>query len=414
MHLMYFTEQPMSTYPEEAGRAFGNTALLFPNSNFDPVEGSRLYNERLEEYIYAEEMGVDGIMLNEHHNAPFCMQAKCNIFASILAGMTKRIKIVLLGNPLPLADHPVRLAEELAMIDMVSKGRLVSGFVRGGGTEQLATGVNPAYNRERFEEAHDLIIKAWTVPGPFRWEGTHYQARVVNPWAVPLQKPHPRVWIPGVASKETVIWAAKHRYPYICLNTTLDTTKKIWALYDQAAAEVGYTPGPENRGYLLRVHVAESEEKALENARQFMWMQGEFTGLAHPVWGAPAGYGSPANRRAFVEIAAGRRPNPRALPFEQQVEDMQIIAGTPDQVIGKLRTIMEETRPGIFAFWGNDGKVSHEDSMSCIRLLGQEVMPAVREIAAELDLVDPWEANAPVSLAFQSPAEIKTPVAVGD
>src|SRR3712207_9562815 len=140
MHLMYFTEQPMSTYSEDEGRAFGATALLFPNSNFDPVEGSRLYNERLEEYLYAEEMGVDGIMLNEHHNAPFCMQAKCNIFASILAGMTKRIKIVLLGNPLPLAGHPVRLAEELAMIDMISKGRLVSGFVRGGGTQQLANG----------------------------------------------------------------------------------------------------------------------------------------------------------------------------------------------------------------------------------------------------------------------------------
>ena len=84
------------------------------------------------------------------------------------------------------------------MIDMISKGRLVSGFVRGGGQEQLATGVNPAFNRERFEEAHDLIVKAWTQPGPFRWEGTHYQHRVVNPWAVPLQKPYPRVWIPGV------------------------------------------------------------------------------------------------------------------------------------------------------------------------------------------------------------------------
>ena len=404
MHLMYFTEQPMSAYPEDEGRAFGATALLFSNRFFDPVAGSRLYNERLEEYRYAEEMGVDGIMLNEHHNAPFCMQAKCNIFAAILAGMTRRIKIVLLGNPLPLADNPVRLAEELAMIDMISRGRLVSGFVRGGGQEQLATGVNPAYNRERFEEAHDLIVKAWTVPGPFRWEGTHYQFRVVNPWAVPLQKPHPRVWIPGVASKETVVWAAKHRYPYICLNTSIDTTKKIWQLYDQAAAEVGYTPGPENRGYLLRVHVAETEEKALRNARQFMWMQGEFTGLAHPVWSAPAGYGSPANRRAFVEIAAGRRPNPRALPFEQQVEDLQIIAGTPDQVVPKLRRIMEETRPGIFAFWGNDGKVSHEDSMTCIRLLGQEVMPAVREIARELDLQDPWEANAPVAARIPASA----------
>ena len=137
-------------------------------------------------------------MLNEHHNAPFCMQAKANVFASILAAVTKRVKIVMLGNPLPLAENPVRLAEELAMIDMISKGRLVSGFVRGGGQEQLATGVNPAYNRERFEEAHDLIVKAWTQPGPFRWEGTHYQHRVVNPWAVPLQKPHPRVWIPGV------------------------------------------------------------------------------------------------------------------------------------------------------------------------------------------------------------------------
>ena len=111
-------------------------------------------------------MGVDGIMLNEHHNAPFCMQAKCNVFASILAAVTKKAKIVLLGNPLPLAENPVRLAEELAMIDMISKGRLVSGFVRGGGQEQLATGVNPAFNRERFEEAHDLVTAAWTRPGP--------------------------------------------------------------------------------------------------------------------------------------------------------------------------------------------------------------------------------------------------------
>ena len=168
MHLMYFTEQPMSAYPADEGKKFGATALMFSNRHYDPVEGSRLYNEYIEHYKLAEEVGFDGIMLNEHHNAPFCMQAKCNVFASILAAITKRVKIVLLGNPLPLADNPVRLAEELAMIDMVSRGRLVSGFVRGGGQEQLATGVNPAYNRERFEEAHDLIVQAWTQPGPFR------------------------------------------------------------------------------------------------------------------------------------------------------------------------------------------------------------------------------------------------------
>ena len=133
MHLMYFTEQPMSAYPTEESDRFGYSALLFPNSFFDPVQASRLYNQRLEEYFLVDEVGFDGIMLNEHHNAPFCMQAKCNIFASILAATTKRVKLVLLGNPLPIADNPVRLAEELAMIDLISKGRLVSGFVRGGG-----------------------------------------------------------------------------------------------------------------------------------------------------------------------------------------------------------------------------------------------------------------------------------------
>src|ERR1700746_1263247 len=136
MQLMYFTEQPVPPSPAEEGLKFGATALMVSNKYFDPVAGSRLYNEYLEHYIYAEEMGIEGFMLNEHHNAPFCMQAKCNVFASILATVTQEAKIVLLGNPLPLAENPVRLAEELAMIDMISKGRLISGFVPRGGPGQ--------------------------------------------------------------------------------------------------------------------------------------------------------------------------------------------------------------------------------------------------------------------------------------
>jgi alkanesulfonate monooxygenase SsuD/methylene tetrahydromethanopterin reductase-like flavin-dependent oxidoreductase (luciferase family) len=397
---MYFTEQPMSAYPADEGLKFGATALMFSNKYFDPAAGSRLYNEYLDHYIYAEEMGIEGFMLNEHHNAPFCMQARANIFASALAAATKNCKIVMLGNPLPAWDNPVQLSEELSMIDMLSKGRLVSGFVRGGGQEQLAGGINPAFNRERFEEAHDLIVKSWTTPGPFRWEGTHYQQRVVNPWTVPLQKPHPRIWIPGVISKETIIWAAQHGYPYIALNTPVDRTRRIWEIYDNAAVEAGFTPGPDYHGLLKQIHVAETEEKALHNARQFMWMQGEFTGLAHPVWSTPSGYGSPENRHAFVEFATGRSKNPRYRPpLEKQLEEMMIIAGTPDQVIAKLRILLQETRPGILAFWGNDGTVTHQDAKTCIRLLGQEVFPAVREMAKEFDLKSPFETNQPVSLA---------------
>jgi len=402
MHLMYFTEQPMSTYPPAEGDRYGYTALLFPNKFFDPISGSRLYNERLEEYKYVEECGWDGIMLNEHHNAPFCMQAKCNIFATAIAATTKRVKIVLLGNPLPVADNPVRLAEELAMIDLLSKGRLVPGIVRGGGVEAFASNTNPAFNRERFEEAHDLIIKTWTQPGPWRWEGNHYQFRVVNPWVIPMQKPHPRIWVPGVSSRETIVWCAQHGYPYIALNLPIAAGKEVWRLYDETAEKSGYQAGPEYRGYLLRVRVDETEEKALRNAREFMWMQGEFTGLTHPVWAAPSGYLGEWARRPMAELRAGYRTKAKheRVTLEDQLKNLTLIAGTPKQVIEKLRIYLEETRPSIVALWGNDGRISHEDSMSYIRLMGQEVLPALREMGKELGLNSPFELNTPVSRAY--------------
>ena len=410
MHIMYFTEQPMSAWnPESAaldevpiggGKTQRVTALLHSNRYFDPVEGSRLYNERLEEYELVDSLGFDGIMLNEHHTAPFCMSPRVNLFAAILARITKRVKIVLLGNPLPIWDNPVHLAEELAIIDMISGGRLVPGFVRGGGVENIQANANPVFNRERFEEAHDLVVKAWTQPGPFRWEGKHYQYRVVNPWATPLQKPHPRIWIPGVASKETVVWAAEHRYPYLGLNTNFDVSQKIKDLYIESARRVGYEPGPENFGQLLQCHVAETEEKAERNAREFMWMRGEFTGLAHPVWGSPTGYGSRSNRNALIEIAAGRRPMIVPPPISQRRLEHTFIWGTPDQVITQLKTVLDNNRVGILALWGNDGKIDHADSMSCINLMGKEVVPAIRGYADELGLKDPWEAEAPVSLAL--------------
>jgi alkanesulfonate monooxygenase SsuD/methylene tetrahydromethanopterin reductase-like flavin-dependent oxidoreductase (luciferase family) len=152
---------------------------------------------------------------------------------------------------------------------------------------------------------------------------------------------------------------------------------------------------------LKQIHVAETEEKAVQNAAQFRWMQGEFTGLAHPVWSTPSGYGSPVNRRAFVEFASGRASNPRGRPsLEKQMEELMIIAGTPTQVIAKLRILLEETRPGILGLWGNDGSVTHEDAKTCIRLMGQEVLPAVREMAKEFGLKSPFETNQPVSVDY--------------
>jgi len=408
MHIMCFTERPYYHVPEE--QILKNASHFgVPNTYFDPVKGSELYNTYLDEAVYAEEMGFDGIMLNEHHGTPFTLGAVMDVEAAILARITKRVKIVLLGNPLPVAD-PLRLAEELAEIDMISGGRLVPGWVRGSGSESLFNNANPAFNRELFNEAHDFVIKTWTTPGPFRYEGKHYHYRFVNPWVLPLQKPHPPIWIPGVASPETVIWCAQHRYPYVALATFLEPTIEMLNLYADVAAQEGYQAGPENFGYLQRVIVAETEEKAQELGKGFMYGGGIFT-FARPEWAYPPGYNSKAATRrlarVFTDPKTGqqvRRVTPSESAediaetrqriyesYQTELDNQQIIVGTPKTVIAKLRKLIEVLRPGIFSLWYAHGPSSHADRMTSLKLLGQEVLPAMREMAHELDLADPYE-----------------------
>ena len=410
MHIMSFTERPYYHVPEDEifkmGGYFG-----VPNTHFDPVKGSQLFNAYFDEVLYSEEMGFDGVMLNEHHGTPFCMGSVMDVEAAVLARITRHLKIVLLGNPLPVTD-PLRLAEELAEIDMISGGRLVTGWVRGGGSESLFTNVSPAFNRERFNEAHDFVIKAWTTPGPFRYEGKHYHYRYVNPWVLPLQKPHPPCWIPGSVSPETVIWSAKHRYPYIALSTFLEPTVELLNLYADVAAEEGYQAGSENFGYLGPVAVAETEEKAEELGKAFMF-GGGINAFSRVEWSAPPGYNSKeATRRmarAFTDPETGELTRPIAPSgslasldeikrktqesYQNLRKNDQLIVGTPKTVIPKIRKILETLRPGIFAVWYHHGPVSYEDRTTSLRLLGEEVLPAMREMSRELDLVDPFERN---------------------
>ena len=139
--------------------------------------------------------------------------------AACLARRTQQAKLVILGNVLPLYDHPQRVAEEIAMLDVITKGRVISGMVVGTGMEYFSYNINPTYARERFHEAHDLIVKAWTTEGPFAWEGKHYRFRYINLWPKPYQKPHPPIWIPGSGSPETMEWVAQQHYTYMVLPT---------------------------------------------------------------------------------------------------------------------------------------------------------------------------------------------------
>jgi len=400
MFLMRFTERAYVAYSaEDVQNSFRNAVrLTFSNSHFNPALGADLYNEYLDEYEYSDEIGFDGLMLNEHHNTPTCMGAAMNLEAAILARTTKRAKIILLGNPLPIFDNPVRLAEELAEIDMISRGRLVSGFVRGTGIESWATNTNPAHNRERFQEAHDLVIKTWTTPGPFRWEGKHYQFRVVNPFERPLQKPHPPIWIPGVGSPETIVWCAHHHYPYVYLETDPQVTLDLMSIYAKAAREVGYEPGPQNFGYLVRIHVQDTDEKAYEVGEGFLVGNAGVGRVPLPGdFMAPPGYNSrEATKKLLEQYRHSLRPDPLyggvdAAGWDKVVESNRVIIGNPDTVIKKVREVLTALRPGILGVWTNDGTISHKDTMRCLQLMEKEVLPALKEMGKELNLPGPFE-----------------------
>ncbi len=429
MLLGYFTERP---YQDPDASWWGTTGrrltdLDSSNGEYDPKLGSQLYNRYLDEKVYAEQMGFDALALNEHHATPFCMGSACNVEAAILARITERAKIVLIGNILPIWDDPLWLAEELAIIDMISRGRLITGWVRGTGRESIAHDSPSPYNWERFQEAHELILKAWTDDGPFRWEGEHYHYRYVNPWSKPYQTPHPQIMIPGAISKRTVEWAAARRYPYVMLATRMEPTKESFAYYDQVAAEHGYEAGPQHRGYLFKVHVDETEEMAYETGRKFLtgpgniFLEGSRGDTRKHVQDLPG----MTDRRNLLptggvrHVAAARghdvspeeaaKYKPLALDsatrhldvdenYQQLLDAQSIVSGTPEQVIPKIRNVMEQLRPGSIFFWDGDGSMTHEDAMRSLRLMGEEVLPAVREIAKELDLPGPHEVDPATNL----------------
>ena len=190
--VFWFSEQAYGPATNEDLEKYDSGRLGFPNTYFDPQKAHVLYNEYHEQYILADEVGFDGIMTNEHHASYWCMKPSVNLDAAVISKLTKNVKIAILGNVIAISD-PVRMAEEIAMLDCYSGGRIISGFVRGTAVESLMGGIDPTENRERFEEAHDLIIKCWTEPGPFRYEGKYYHYRAANPWVLPMQKPHPDI-----------------------------------------------------------------------------------------------------------------------------------------------------------------------------------------------------------------------------
>lgn len=375
----YFTEMPYAEFDEREAEKYPSMRLTFPNTYFDPAKANPLFRNYFDQYQWAEEVGFDGLMINEHHNTPSCMDVAVNMSAAVLGRITQRAKILLLGNMLPTSDNPVRLAEEVAMADVISGGRIIAGVVRGIGIETWANNTQPNYNRERFEECHDLMLATWTRPGPFRWEGKHYHYRVINPWMVPIQKPHPPIWVPGTGSSETIEWAAQHRYTYAAFLVPLDATVRLYDTYREHAATAGYTPDASHFAYMVCCVCADTDAKAQEIGQHYMWRMG------HPLRGpveywAPPGYlGQRTPLRSGGVPSHGKKPL-YAMTYEELQEAYHLVVGSPQTVLEKLSYMQERLGFGSLLLEAQAGAMSHQDTMRSLELLGREVIPHLKRL----------------------------------
>jgi alkanesulfonate monooxygenase SsuD/methylene tetrahydromethanopterin reductase-like flavin-dependent oxidoreductase (luciferase family) len=375
MKFTYFHLMPYGRLPEDFDERFSTPSLTFPNGYFDPAYGVELYHRYLDELEYADQLGFDGIAVNEHHQTAYGLMPSPNIMAAALARRTSNASLMVLGNAIGIRDDPLRVAEEIAMLDHLSRGRIVSGFVRGIGWEYFAHGVNPTRSRARFEEAHDLIIKAWTSSEPFQWISPNYEFRYVNVWPRPLQQPHPPIYIPGAGSGETMRWVAERGYSYMSVYAPASLTKRWFDGYRAAAEAAGREDDPEKLVFSVPLYVAETEERAHAEARQHVeWLFHKGLKQGFEIVFPPGYMTAESMRGVFSSGFEGFA----AMSYEDLLEAGIVVAGSPDSVGERLERLREDLGFGAMNVLMCIGDMPHELVVKSTELFARRVMPSFR------------------------------------
>jgi alkanesulfonate monooxygenase SsuD/methylene tetrahydromethanopterin reductase-like flavin-dependent oxidoreductase (luciferase family) len=229
----------------------------------------------------ADEMGFDWVSVSEHHYSPRILTPSPMIFAGAITQIVKRAKIAVFGPLLPLSN-PVRVAEELAMLDAMSDGRIIVLFLRGTANEILTYRANPDEGRSVTQEGIDLILRSWIEPQPFGWEGRHFNYRTISVWPRTVQDPHPPVFSSG-NSPESVSFCASRRLGLALSFIPLPEIRHRVELYRAAAAKEGWEPSAENVMYRFFAHVAESDEQAAKNTGRFKIQLGTTHGISENI-----------------------------------------------------------------------------------------------------------------------------------
>jgi alkanesulfonate monooxygenase SsuD/methylene tetrahydromethanopterin reductase-like flavin-dependent oxidoreductase (luciferase family) len=363
---------PVETYP--------SIRVSLPSKHYDPKKGAELYDRYIREWQIAEEEGVE-IMLNEHHQTATCVDPAAPLMLAALARVTSKARLLILGNPIANRRQPVRVAEEMAMLDVMSHGRLEAGFVRGVPFEIAAANSNPVRTNERHWEALDLIIKAWTShDGPFSHEGRFFHHRNVNIWPRPYQNPHPPVWV-STTSASGAAKVGSRGYTCATFLTGFNETRKVFESYRRGwrAAGRGKDVPIDRLAYAALIYVAPTEAKAREGAEKLLWYI--TANKVQPQYSNPPGYIAAAANIAMMRGAVhplglfARNPT-----VENAIAQGLMMAGTPDQVFSQIKKMYDHVGGfGQLLIMGQAGFLEHDDTVLGIRTFARDVYPRLKE-----------------------------------
>ena len=387
MRTWWFTEDCYPHLPDED--TYRSIRVSLPNEYCDPQTASELYNRYLDLWCACDELGLE-IMLNEHHQTATCMVPAAPIMLGILARQTEKARLLILGNPLPNRTQPLRVAEEMALVDCISKGRVECGFVRSVPYEAAAANILPYRGAERLWESHDLILKAWTThDGPFNFEGRWFHHRQVNIWPRPYQQPHPPVWI-TMGSAGSAVKVAEHRHVGAVFLAGYPKIREIFDGYRQAYLDAHGEHAPFDRlAYLALCYVGENEAEAERCGEQLMWYMNANKVPAEIA--NPPGYHPPAVSAQVMRGDAGSGM-PAKATLSAQMARGNVFAGTPDQVYEQIKAFWEYSGGfGHMLIMGQAGFLSDKDALKSMKLYTEEVYPRIRELTANADPGEMWE-----------------------
>src|SRR5262245_33778251 len=396
MDVWFHNEITYPFVPQDVLDRADSVRASLPNKYCDPRVAADLFEECLDEFVLCDDLGLNVVAI-EHHAGINSLLGANPLLLGILARQTRRARVLSLGTLISLRPDPVRVAEEYATADVISRGRLEIGFVKSGGSEMASNNASPINNVERYWEAIDLVTKALThQDGPFRWEGKHFAHRHVNIWPRPYQQPHPRMWA-ATGDPDTAAEVGRRGMVNVLVLRGAEGTRRAWASYRRAREEAGLTKVmTDHFGYAALVYVGDTHEEGVRIGEKLLWFLntslksapqfGRFLPGAAPPEAAPMIYRSqPSPSATGSRPAASAASNAAGLigiSAQQATGRGILFAGSPDTVYRQIMDFYGEVGGfGHLVMVGRSGFVTHAETERNIALFAREVLPRLREIA---------------------------------